>query len=282
MAISPNDISLSEKEYIQLRDFIYKKIGVNLTESKKTLIVSRLSKRLRELNLASFEGYFRYIDTHKDEVQVLFNRLTTNVTNFFRENHHFEYLTKQHLPKIMTSDAKDKVLRIWSSACSTGEEPYTIAMVIDECLSKYPGWRVEILASDINTDALKKAQEGIYTKREIQGISYERLKEYFKLGVGPNAGLLKVKDSLRKYITFRQINLSANEYTIQGKLHVIFCRNVFIYFDKPTQNQITTRFANMVLDDGILFLGHSESIQSNASASAWNLVQQTIYKKNSR
>jgi len=273
---------LSDQEFRVLQTFLEELIGVKLTDAKRALVISRLSKRIRELKLPNYQSYMDLVQRDAAELQVLFNRITTNVTQFFREYHHFEYLEQTLLPKIMANPAHNskKKLRIWSAACSTGEEPYSLAIFLQEFFKKHPGWNVQILASDVNTDALAKAKAGIYDKKEISGIPYNLLKAYFKLGVNENAGKFKVKESLQKMITFRQINLVTNGvYPITDPLHVIFCRNVFIYFDKDTQRDIINRFANHLHQDGVLMIGHSESINSLNSANNWKLIGQTIYQR---
>ncbi|OEF95821.1 CheR family methyltransferase [Desulfuribacillus alkaliarsenatis] len=275
------NMPLTDQEFRTLQAFIESVIGVKLTDTKRALVMSRLSKRVRELNIKSYQEYIELVNNDPDELQVLFNKITTNVTQFFRESHHFNYLQNVFLPKFVADPAhsQKKSLRVWSSACSTGEEPYTIAMCLLEFFKQHPGWKIQILASDINTDALNKAKSGIYNKQEITGIPYNFLKTYFKMGVNENEGKFKAKDSLQKIISFKQINLITDTYPITEPLHIIFCRNVFIYFDKQTQKGIINRFANNLHDDGVLMLGHSESINSLNSDNKWNLVGQTIYTK---
>lgn len=276
-------ISLTDEEFKELRELIYRSIGVNLTEAKKMLVISRLSKRLKQLRLTSIHQYLMYIKKHPEEKEILFNLITTNVTKFFRESHHFDYLTNVFLPnfeKKVQNKQLPKRLRIWSSASSTGEEPYTIAMVLLEYFKAKRDWHVEILASDINTETLKKASIGIYKKQEIVDIPYPLLTKYFKLGQGKNEGLFKVKDNLKELITFKRINLAMEmPYPIHQPLHIIFCRNVFIYFNKETQENIIRRFYNLLENEGLLILGHSESISREKCLGNWKLVDQTIYQK---
>jgi chemotaxis protein methyltransferase CheR len=213
----------------------------------------------------------------------MFNYLTTNVTKFFREEHHFEYLYHEYLPYWESKPGKkgEKKIRAWSAGCSTGEEPYTLAMVLHDYFRNKNKLSANILASDVNTAVLEKAFAGIYTRQDVEGIPYGYLKKYFKLGTGPNAGLFKVKKVLREPITFRRINLvSPEKYPAAGSLNIIFCRNVFIYFDRATRQNILEYFHRSLLPDGLLFLGHSESINTLGGQNGrWRMLRHTVYKK---
>ncbi|WNF35855.1 protein-glutamate O-methyltransferase CheR [Bacillaceae bacterium IKA-2] len=269
-------LTLSNEEFQLLRQFVLRSIGVNLTEAKRSLVVSRLSKQVRKLGFSSFSEYLKLVKEDKQEKENMFNMITTNVTKFFREQHHFEYITKDFLPQFAAS--QDKVVRIWTSACSSGEEPYSIAMSLEKALKSYRNLNYKLLASDINTEMLQKAKLGIYRREEVEGVPYDELKSFFKMGQGDNEGLLKVKESLQKKIVFQRINLvSDQQYPIKEKVHIIFCRNVFIYFSKDTQMQILKRFHEHLHQGGILILGHSESIP--LSQGGWRLIQKTIYEK---
>lgn len=269
-------LNLTNDEFQQLRQFVFSTIGVNLTEAKRSLVVSRLSKRLRELDLSSFTKYIQLAKSSNSEREVLYNLITTNVTKFFREEHHFDFLVQQVIPNFIES--KQKLLRVWSSACSSGEEPYSIAITLDKAMQKHKNLDFKILASDINTEMLQKAKTGIYRRDETEGVTYSDLKKYFALGQGKNEGLFKVKEPLQKKIAFQRVNLvGQQEYPIKEKVHVIFCRNVFIYFNKETQISILDRFYEQLHPKGILMLGHSESIPS--SLGKWRLIQKTIYEK---
>ncbi len=275
---------LSNKEFESIRRMVYDYIGVNLTDAKRSLVISRLSKRLRELNMEGFGEYIEFLKRDPDELHILFNYITTNVTKFFREEHHFDYLKNVFLPEHVEkykSGNKRIRLRVWSAGCSTGEEPYTIAMVLSEYFRNPQAYDIKIIASDINSETVEKAREGLYKYEEVQNIPRWMLKKYFKMGVGPNEGYFKVKDSLKELIEFKLINLtSSQKYAIDSSLDLIFCRNVFIYFDRDTQRRILERFYQHVMPDGLLFLGHSESINnSNSDPKRWRLVKHTIYKK---
>jgi chemotaxis protein methyltransferase CheR len=274
MEYSP--LTLSNDEFLQLRQFVLQSIGVNLTDAKRALVVSRLSKRIKSCGLDTFANYLKLVKANKQEEEILFNLITTNVTKFFREDHHFDYITNEFIPRFKESSAK--VVRIWSSACSSGEEPYSIAIALEKALKGKRNLDYKVLASDINTEMLKKAKLGIYRREEVEGVPYEDLKMGFKLGQGENAGFLKIKENLQKKIVFQRINLvSEQHYPLKEKVDIIFCRNVFIYFSKETQKQILDRFYECLQQGGLLMLGHSESIP--AAEGKWRLIEKTIYEK---
>lgn len=280
----PNSLSaLTPEEFRTIQQIMYESIGVNLTEAKNALVVSRLSKRLRQLNFESFSEYICYLEEDPDEVHLMFNYLTTNVTKFFREEHHFEYLKNEYLPEYEAEEKQNngKKIRVWSAGCSTGEEPYTLAIVFLDYLKNKKKTDFEILATDVNTEVLEKAKQGIYSHKEVEGIPYNMLKEYFKLGKGPNSGLFKTKDILQKKINFRRANLaSAEDYPMSEPVDILFCRNVFIYFDTETRNKVLANFYRCLKPGGLLFVGHSESVKpSSENNGCWRLIRHTIYKR---
>lgn len=268
-------IELTQKTFAKIQNLIYKEIGVNLKTSKKTMVKSRLLKRLRTLGFQSFEGYLEFLDHNNEELVVLYNFLTTNVTHFFREKHHFEYMQSVVLPELLLKD--EKIIRVWSAGCSSGEEVYSLAIILKEFFPK--DWTIKILGTDINTEVLTIAKTGIYSKKSVEKISYALLKKYFLLGKGKNEGFFKVRDSLKKLVTFGRLNLNDDTYPIKNKIDIIFCRNVFIYFDKKTQKQILRRFYKQLINNGYLFLGHSESINLSECQDLWQSVFKTTYKK---
>ncbi len=275
---------LSARDFQTVRQIVYDSIGVNLTEAKKALVISRLSKRLRELKMQDFAQYFQFLHENPAETEIMFNYLTTNVTKFFREKHHFEYLFREYLPHWESRSENSLVkkrIRAWSAGCSTGEEPYTLAMVLLDYFKNKKDWSVNILASDVNTAVLKKAYAGIYARQEVEGIPYNSLKKYFKLGVKTNTGFFKVKKILQKIISFQQINLvSPEKFPAAGSLNMIFCRNVFIYFDLEVRRKILERFHRSLLPGGLLFLGHSESINTlDDKNGQWRVCRHTVYEK---
>lgn len=280
-----NDSELSPEEFEFIRKMVYDNIGVNLTPSKKALVVSRLKKRLRELSFNTFNEYLGYLERSENELDVMFNLITTNVTKFFREPKHFKFLYFNYfsyLEELRKANKIGNTIRAWSAGCSTGEEAYTLAMFLHYYfIEKRKNWKVKVLASDINNEVLNKAKSGIYTKDEVYGVPNKLLKRYFKLGVGTNEGKFRVKEELKNLITFKRINLAGEkEYPIKEPFQIIFCRNVFIYFDRSTQNRILNNFNNLLIPGGILCLGHSESIDTRKPENqVYKLLEHTIYQK---
>ncbi|MGM0501548.1 MAG: CheR family methyltransferase [Bacillota bacterium] len=266
---------ISQRVFDHISDLIYQEIGVHLPKKKKSMVNSRLSKRIRKLGLSDFKEYCDYLEDNKKELLHLFNTLTTNVTHFFREKHHFEFLKNQVFPELKQNN--NKKVRGWSAGCSSGEEAYTLAILLSEFFSK--SWDVKILGTDINTEVLTAARKGIYHHRQVKKAPYELLTKYFQLGSGENEGLFKVKDKLKKLVVFRRSNLNQKQYPIKSELDFIFCRNVFIYFNKNTQSQILNKFHSYLKTGGYLFLGHSESISAEDQANKWRSVAKTTYQK---
>lgn len=252
----------TEKDFNYLAQLAGTRAGINLSSGKRELVYGRLAKRLRKLGLHSFKQYCDRLKEGDDEELTNFiNSITTNVTSFFRENHHFDFITENILPNLINNQvgvAKPR-LRIWSAGCSSGEEPYSIAMVLMESIPDIARWDAKILATDLDSNILEKASKGIYPLQRIQDISLTRRKRWFSMGVGNNLGTGKVVNDLRQMITYRQLNLG-EEWPMRGPFDVIFCRNVTIYFDKPARIKLIERFANLLSDGGHLIVGHSESL----------------------
>ena len=251
--LDQKEFLITQTEFERIRTLLYQHCGIKLNDSKKLMVYSRLGRRLRATGTTSFEEYLDLIEQDQgDEWEAFINSLTTNLTAFFREPHHFPIL-KEHvlnLPK--------KPLRLWCSAASTGEEPYTIAMTMIEAFDSYKP-PVEIIATDIDTNVLAIARAGIYSWDRIEKLPTETLKRYFLKGSGKNAGYVQVRDELRNLISFQPLNLLDEQWPISGGFDAIFCRNVMIYFDKETQYKILKRFVPMLESHGLLFAGHSES-----------------------
>jgi chemotaxis protein methyltransferase CheR len=244
---------------------IYAAAGISLSPAKRALVCSRLTKRLRELEIPSFAEYYAYlisVGERDPEYQAMINCITTNKTEFFRESHHFEFLKNEAFPRIKqrAQQTGTRRLRIWSAGCSTGEEPYTIAMTILAHFGPLSNWDVGILASDIDTDVLRQAQEGIYPVDRLGGISEEFQRRYLLRGTGECGGLYRVRPEVRNLISFKRLNLMEEPWPVKSQFDLIFCRNVLIYFDRETQRRIVQRFAEKLADDGHLFLGHSENV----------------------
>lgn len=253
------DYPITKEEYDHIRTLLYDESGISLGENKQSLVVSRLSKRLRDLQLDNFEDYYEFVtgDSSGAEFTRMLDLLSTNKTDFFREPKHFEFLRDKILPGL----AKEKRIRIWSSACSTGEEPYTIAITLHESVQHPEQWNFQVLASDISTRVLAHAAAGLYGEERIQGVPPDVARRHFLKGNGEKRGFVKVKPHLSDIITFRRMNLMDDCFSIKQPLDLIFCRNVMIYFDRPTQERLVGKFFKYLKPGGHLFIGHSESLQ---------------------
>ena len=249
------EFSFSDQEFKQVCQLIHERAGIHLTPSKKDMVYSRLTRRLRANNISSFSDYLTIVEANSEpEREAFVNALTTNVTAFYREAHHFPVLA-EHMRSL-----KRHPINIWCNAASTGEEPYTIAMtMVDLFGSLTPP--VRIIATDIDTQALQKAYDGVYSLEQAKKLPKEVLERFFLKGRDDKAGQVKVRKELRDLITFSQLNLQDSQWPIKGPFDAIFCRNVMIYFDKPTQHKILQRFVPLMQKDALLFAGHSESLQ---------------------
>jgi chemotaxis protein methyltransferase CheR len=267
------EYAYSERDFERVRKLIYARVGIVLAESKQDMVYSRLARRLRALGINRFTDYLDYLEREGgDEWQSFTNALTTNLTSFFREAHHFEIL-KQHLTRIGN---RPKVA-LWCSAASTGEEPYSLAMTVVEHYGSFNP-PVTILATDVDTNVLEVGHRGVYPMERIEQMSQERLKKFFLKGTGPNEGMCKVSDKLRDLITFRQLNLLDPSWPMREVYEAIFCRNVMIYFDEPTKERLLDRLADQLVVGGHLYIGHSERFIGRA-ADKFTSIGQTIYRK---
>lgn len=244
------EFAYSRGDFESVRALLYRLTGIRLADSKDSLVYSRLARRLRSLQLPGFEAYLRYVAAHEEEVQFFINALTTNLTAFFREAHHFAILHDYLLTH--------RVKRIWCAASSTGEEPYSIAMTVVEAQG-YFGGAIEILASDVDSGVLQTAAEGVYPLDRIKDIDDKRRKMFFQRGVGRQAGKVRVVPELRKMVHYQRVNLKDGSWPLQGPFDVIFCRNVMIYFDKDTQLQILAKMVSLMPEGGLYVAGHSEN-----------------------
>ncbi|AZR82500.1 CheR family methyltransferase [Thiomicrospira sp. S5] len=273
--MSEREFDFTEKDFLRVKTVVYDFAGIDLNDSKKNLVYNRLAKRIRFLDMNSFSAYLDYVEEQGEaEFVHLINAITTNLTFFFRENHHFEYLANQVIPMLLEKNKGSKKIRIWSAGCSTGEEPYSIAIVLKEAVP--PGWDARVLATDLDTNVVQTGQTGVYKMDRLKGVSDERKKRWFLKGSGSREGYVRVKPELQQIIDFGQINLM-NEWPIRDAVDVIFCRNVVIYFDKETQARLFDRYANLLPDNGHLFIGHSESLYKVCDR--FELLGQTIYRK---
>jgi chemotaxis protein methyltransferase CheR len=254
---------LSTADFNFICKFVYDSTGIVLNDSKREMVYRRLTRIVRERKLKSFSEYCRLLKTQPEKESSYFiNAITTNLTSFFRENHHFEYLKNIEIPSLLNTAKHDKRLRFWSSACSTGEEPYSLAITLLESInSSHHDWDIKILATDIDSNVLTKAKNGVYDIDRIDDLPIENYQRYFHKGTGSNENKVKTEKKLQQLITFKQLNLMP-DWPMNGPFDVIFCRNVIIYFDKATQEMLFSRYYDMLTPGGLLILGHSENLGS--------------------
>jgi len=275
-AAVPKEFEFRQSDFDQIKNQIFDLTGISLTDAKKDMVYSRLSRRIRDLGLTNFKQYCDLIAKDDSPELVNFiNAITTNLTSFFRENHHFKFLVDNALPDIMRRNKETRRIRIWSAGCSTGEEPYSLAITLKEALPRKHSWDIKILATDLDTEVLAKAQKGVYDLDRINGLAEAQQKKWFSCGTGSQAGLVKISDEIKSLISFRQLNLMA-EWPMKGPFDIIFCRNVVIYFDKPTQKVLFKRYADLLAEDRYLFVGHSESLLKVSTK--FELIGNTIYQ----
>lgn len=260
-------------DFQRISKLIYEHAGISLAPTKQEMVYSRLARRLRVRNLTRFADYVTLLETTDDaaEWEAFVNSLTTNLTSFFREAHHFVELTRFLEARRGRADP----ITIWCAASSTGEEPYSIAMTVVEAFNTFTP-PVSIVATDLDTSVLAKASSGVYTDDRVERLKPEQLKRFFLKGGGANAGAVKVRPELRSLITFRQLNLLETAWPLRGPFDAIFCRNVMIYFDKPTQRKVLQKLGPLLRQDGLLFAGHSESFLH--SADVFRLRGNTVYE----
>jgi chemotaxis protein methyltransferase CheR len=269
------DFEFTSADFERIRALIHRRAGISLSDHKRDMAYSRLARRLRALGIESFRDYLDQLEARNDasEWEAFTNALTTNLTAFFREAHHFPILAD--FVKRRNSPGSQPV-SVWCSAASTGEEPYSIAMTLVEALGERGAREARVLATDLDTQVLAKAEAGVYAFDQVKHLSPERLKRFFFKGTGSHAGLVKVRPELRAMIKFEQLNLTDADYGLRTTFDAIFCRNVMIYFDKPTQGQVLTRFEPLMKPDGLLFAGHSENF--TYVTQAFRLRGQTVYE----
>ncbi|MCO5734811.1 protein-glutamate O-methyltransferase CheR [Rhizobium sp. SSA_523] len=274
----PVDDSLSRRNFDRLADYIYKYSGIKMPINKITMLEGRLRKRLRATQIASFDQYCTYLFDHDgldSESVYLIDAVTTNKTDFFREPAHFDYLIGKALPDLLQSEPRH--LRLWSSACSTGAEPFTLAMVMREALEARPDLTFTVTATDLSTEVLQTARRAIYPRDQMEPVPAALRRKYVMEPVDPRRGEVRIAPVLRRHVAFGRMNLMDKKYPVQDGQHVIFCRNVLIYFDKPTQLHVLSRLCECLLPGGYLFIGHSET------AAGLNLpirqVANTVFKR---
>jgi chemotaxis protein methyltransferase CheR len=260
--MSAHDESISGRDYARLCELIYTEAGIHLGSERKTMLEVRIKRRLKTLNLNSYRDYCDYLFGHeglKDEIVHLIDVVTTNKTDFFRESGHFDFLAEKALPEL-TERIAGRNFVIWSAGCSTGEEPYTMSIVLSEYALAHPGFRFRILASDISNLVLAKAELGVYTNDVVAPVSPLLRRKYFMRSREPGSEQVRVVPELRRSVEFRRLNFMDADYGLSEKADAIFCRNVIIYFDRPTQERILQKLSNCLAPGGYMFVGHAETL----------------------
>jgi chemotaxis protein methyltransferase CheR len=273
---------MTEKEFFAFSKLIYSECGIKMPPTKKTMLKTRLMKRLRSLGMDSFSCYYEYVSSpngRSEELWSLIDVVSTNKTDFFREPSHFDYLVQNALPALLETHGPGnlKRIRIWSAGCSSGEEPYTLAIVMSEYSQKIRGLKFSILSTDISTKVLDKAVVGIYEHEKVLPIPMALKKKYLMRSKDKNKDFVRFTPEIRSLIKFRRLNLMENDFQIREPMQIIFCRNVIIYFDRPTQEAVLSRICRHLIPGGYLFVGHSETL------SGLNLplvpLSNTVYRK---
>jgi len=271
------EFAFSDDDFNALRVLVKEHTGIHLSDQKRELVYGRISRRLRALDLESFLDYRELLTrSGSNEIVEFCNAITTNLTSFFRENHHFEYVREQILAPMVADPRAARRLRIWCAGCSSGEEPYSLAMTLHETLQDVGRWDIKILATDLDSEVLGKGQRGMYAPDRVRDMSQARMSRFFRETTHNDQPTYQVVPELRKLITFKQLNLM-NPFPMKGPLNAIFCRNVVIYFDKDTQRDLFARMARLQLPRAVLFLGHSESLFKVSTE--YSLIGKTIYRR---
>lgn len=270
------EFAFQEEDFQALRALVKSLTGIHLSEQKRELVYGRLTRRLRTLRLRTFAQYRELLKSDQNELHEMCNAITTNLTAFFREPHHFEYLREQWLAPLVERASNGMRLRLWSAACSSGEEPYSIAMTILESLPHLERWDIRILATDLDSQMLARARRGVYPSERVQALSAQRQARFFHEPQEENLVGRQVTEELRRLIAFKQLNLMQS-LPMKGPLDVIFCRNVVIYFDKDTQRDLFARISRLQRPGDLLFLGHSESLFKVSEDYA--LIGKSIYRR---
>jgi len=269
------EYAFSDEDFQQIRRLVKERIGIHLAAGKRELVYGRISRRLRALGLPGFSEYLQRLEQGDvEELQQFCNAITTNLTAFFREAHHFRFLGRELLPALGRDNADTRRVRIWSAGCSSGEEPWSIGMVVLETLGGLRQWDMRILATDVDTGMLRQGRRGLYTGERLEKLAGERLLRWFE--PGGEAHQYRVCEELRQLVSFKALNL-VGPWPMRGPFDVIFCRNVMIYFDRPTQQRLIHRFWDMLAPGGELFVGHAESL--TGLAHQFTYVRPAVYMK---
>ena len=274
VASREREFSFTHQHFSKVRDELYDYAGIVLADHKQDMAYNRLVRRLRELQLDNFDDYLALLDRNPAEFTQFINALTTNLTAFFRERHHFDFISNTLLPALEKKGSRK--VRIWSAGCSLGEEPYSLAMTLLDSKVNVSGWDTKILATDIDSKVLASANSGVYAAERVKSLPDELVHRWFLKGSGANDGQVKVRQQLQDMVTFKHLNLM-HDWPLKGPLDCIFCRNVMIYFDQKTQEGLLNRMADLLQPDGYLFVGHSEALARHATR--FELVGKTIYRK---
>ena len=273
--------SISEKEFQNFQELIYRTSGIWLAQAKTALLVGRLSKRLRHFGLKTFGEYFRVVSNDPDEFTRMLDLISTNETRFFREPNQFDFLEQRVLPRWIAeaeAGALARKVRVWSAGCSSGQEPYSLAMTLLHHLPPSAGWEIEIIATDLSTQVLESAKSATWDFSKSSEIPDHYLKAFMLRGYGEQVGKMKAGPEIRALIRFFQLNLNESKYSVPGKFDLIFCRNVLIYFDLETRTKVVQQLLQHILPEGFLFVGHAESLHTMADA--LRRVVPTIYTPN--
>jgi chemotaxis protein methyltransferase CheR len=255
---------LSKRDFERLRALIYTESGINLSSDKKTMLEIRIKRRLHSLDVSSFAEYCDHVfepDGKENELVHLIDVVTTNKTDFFREAGHFDYLVSKALPDLAVRNGAGRKSLVWSAGCSTGEEPYTLAMVLSEYAQDCPGFRFNVLATDISTAVLEKARMGIFKADVVRPVAQDLRRKYFMRSRDPESDVVRVVPELRALVEFRRVNFMEDNFGLPESPEIIFCRNVIIYFDRPTQVRLLKKLTRQLAPGGYFFAGHSESLQ---------------------
>lgn len=268
------EFPFSEKNFKYISELAYEKSGIVLGEHKRDMVYSRLTRRLRELKFQDYDTYCDYLENNTEqELSYFINALTTNLTSFFRENHHFDYLRETMIPELKRTNAGSKKVRIWSAGCSKGMESYSIAMTMVPAFNPSQ-WDMKILATDLDSNVLDIGRRAVYSAHDVEGMSEEQLKKYFERNKSTDE--YRVKSHYRDCVHFKYLNL-LSEWPMKQTYDIIFCRNVVIYFDYKTKCELFEKFANLLKPNGLLVIGHSESIQNISKR--FSSVGRTIFRK---
>jgi chemotaxis protein methyltransferase CheR len=270
------DFAFTTEDFNRIASLLQKDSGIHLQESKASLVYSRLAKRLRALHIESFRDYCKLVVEDADERMNMLAALTTNVTRFFREPHHFEHLKTHVLPPLLDASRRGGAVRIWSAACSSGQEPYSIALAILSLLPEAPSRDIKVLATDIDPNMIVKGRSGVYTPAELRDVPADLKRRWFTPASDEGQGNLRVAEELRALVAFRPLNL-IGAWPMRGPFHAIFCRNVVIYFEEATQSKLWSRFLPLLAPGGCLYIGHSERVTGPA-LSGFDSVDITTYR----